>query len=216
MPCSNNVIFCIFSSYQGGSSLNLKRCTYCQEEISNDTVRCPYCCSILKQQTEANINNSSNQQKKHESLRPGAKIRVNKPTKNHADSNDKGTSKRSETNISKQIKPSRDNKHVGNVDAETDVNSVEHYDNSVEGEQFADLKNWKKVLITALTVVFPIAGQLFGIVYSLVTLCCVDDADRKSFAKALLFAAITVFLLLCFFLMVISVFFVALFAHKIF
>lgn len=173
--------------------MGLKRCTYCNEEIPENMVRCPYCCSILSwgsvpssapSDVEAKHREEPGRQmaKEEEAGMRMTKVKVNKPARTQ------------DIEGGKQIfrKP------------------------PAEGLQsIKRLTNGQKVFLTVVTVMFPIIGQIIGILFSIIVLAYIKEPDQQSFASALLAAGIIVFMLSCFFLMMISLTVIVLFLIKV-
>lgn len=170
--------------------MSFKKCTYCQEEIPVDMVRCPYCCSILKndkQNSDKCV--AEKDMQKRTAYSGNVKIKVNKPQK--ADEIDESTPQKQIVRNNKQKK----------------------CDKNCNLKMSWQIGNSQKVFITALTIAIPVIGQLVGIIYSIFTLCWAKNTDSQYFAGILLFTAISVFLLMCFLFMTVSWIFVAIFRH---
>lgn len=174
--------------------MGLKKCTYCNEEIPENMVRCPYCCSILGSgSAHSPVPSDVGDRHREEPGRQMSKIKVNQP-------------------VREQEAESRE-QTFGRLPAkETQVK--QRPVKEMPGARRC-LTNGQKVFLTVVTVMFPIIGQIIGILFSIIVLAYVKEPDQQSFASALLAAGIIVFMLSCFFLMMISLIIVVLFLMKI-
>lgn len=165
----------------GGKS----KCTFCGEEISYDSRRCPYCGSLLETRAP--------------SFKPD--IPVSEGYKMEGSKNIlENTTLVQDSKFDSVMETASSQKEVPQIKADySSGNEMRNSGFAAEiprtGMDRHRLSNGMKVFLTALCTVIPGLGQLIGIIAGIIFMNAEGDEDRKSFGLALLIASLIFFVL---------------------
>ncbi|HHW48020.1 MAG TPA: zinc ribbon domain-containing protein [Clostridiaceae bacterium] len=178
---------------------NYEKCSYCGEEIAVNTRRCPYCGSLLEIR--------SNRIKVDTIMgTDSAGVEFNEAEVSHSQNNYESVPLEKEDNagiigagknnyvpnfqLVNYVKPER---KKTNAESQTFYSTV---DNSKPAETASDknLSNGLKVFLTIFCTILPGLGQLVGVITGAIFLAS-EDADKRSFGRALLIASLIFFVI---------------------
>jgi hypothetical protein len=166
------------------TDLGMKRCSYCGEDVRQETRRCPYCGSIL--------GNGSNEMQVEtvtiDTLRETSDTGDAGQTLYGAESEKLETPQVPAAPADESVEERRDENPAGRSER---LHSIPHQ------RVGKDLGNGIKVFLTAVASVVPGVGQLIGVIAALIYMNAEEDADRNSFGRALLAASLIMFVLTC-------------------
>lgn len=183
-----------------------KKCSYCGEDIAENSRRCPYCGSTFEAKYQyhddmykSNENRIETEDEK-ESL-PAENVNVNTVPGLEEMDYKRGVS---ETGPSENRKSSEDVGKSSTYTSHNTYNSQHRPQNipdhtSKQQASFSERSspgNGLKVFITATATIIPGLGQLVGIIIAILFMNSEND-DKRSFGVALMVTSLIVFLISC-------------------
>lgn len=166
------------------TSIGMKRCCYCGEDVRQEMRRCPYCGSILdnaKKENPAAVSETECIQVEQ----------VNQDAEPKPDME--------EVEVRGSFEKANDQRETTDTGAnevwERPAGARPSY--AVPVRKSKGLGNGTKVFLTVVASVVPGIGQLVGLIVALVYMNAEEDGDRNSFGRALLAASLIMFVLTC-------------------
>ena len=185
----------------------IEKCSYCGEEIASNTRRCPYCGSLLEIERNRRIKDDTI------NSTDSAGIEFNKveisgsqnyyesiPIDEESNAEDSGIDENKyvpDFQLINYVKPERENVRATRQplnEASQSFNSAVNNSRPVESSSDKNLGNGLKVFLTIFCTVIPGLGQLVGVIIGAIFLAS-DDADKRSFGRAILIASLIFFLI---------------------
>lgn len=173
--------------------MEYKICENCEAKLHFRTQKCPICNTIL---TEASkIVNDEAITEKNETLGNNYDITISDEIKENTTEIKTETLTQDQPTENITSKPEEPNQNMKDYIYKAEVHHSLEYTEP--------LSNLIKVLLTTLTALFPMMGQLIGLFFG-IFFSTYDDRDRKSFGKALIILSIIMFMIYAYTLMAFS------------
>lgn len=165
------------------NNTNLKKCSYCSEDIPAGAGRCPFCGSLLEVVVDADPYKTPQEQNKD-----NAGLEQQAPIPAEIPASAPSTTGTGDVNS----RPSYSSTN-------TPGGQGPYYNNPYGYREYKrqPLGNGLKVFLTILFTLIPGIGQLAGIITAIVFMNTDDDPDRKSFGVAILVASLIMFVIAC-------------------
>jgi len=184
-----------------------EKCSYCGEEIALNTRRCPYCGSLLEIERNRRIKDDTfksadsagiefNKVEVSGSQNFNENIPIDEENNTEASGVDENKYM-PDFQLINYVKPERENVNATRQplnEASQSFNSTVNNSRPVESGSDNNLGNGLKVFLTIFCTVIPGLGQLVGVIVGAIFLAS-DDADKRSFGRAILIASLIFFVI---------------------
>lgn len=182
---------------------NMKKCSFCSEDIPAGAGRCPYCGSLLEVSVEPMQPDFQQQNpeigQENGPVQPGdgnaAEGTPAEGTQGEETPGEGSAGEGSFTGATTTQSPTGENRTFEQPRPAQGFNRTGY--NPPPTLRKPPLSNGLKVFLTLLFGVVPGLGQLAGIITAIVFMNSEDDPDRKSFGVAILVASLVMFVLSC-------------------